>query len=171
MVVSSEGRTPKTRWESPPAPDALTAVIDSLHLEGKLFCRIELSAPWGLALARGELAHFHVMERGGCWLKVPGGAAAVSLAAGDLVVIPHGTGHSLADSPDTPPVPLWTRTAWAGGGRRAMDEDRGRRATVMRRVLQADAAMRRSRWTAGGISALVVPPYPRTSPCRVGSPR
>jgi AraC-like DNA-binding protein len=105
-MVGRDGPPRKTHWESPPAPDALTAVVDTLGLQGRLYCRIELSAPWGMALPRDEHARFHVIERGSCLLKVQSSAKPVALTAGDLVVVPHGTGHSLVDAPDTPPVPL-----------------------------------------------------------------
>jgi AraC-like DNA-binding protein len=104
--VTKAGPPKKTHWESPPAPDALTAVVDTLGLRGRLYCRIELSAPWGMALPRDEFARFHVVERGDCWLKVPGSAKPVALTGGDLVVVPHGSGHSLVDAPDTTPVPV-----------------------------------------------------------------
>jgi AraC-like DNA-binding protein len=105
-MVGMDGPPKETHWESPPVQDALTAVVDSLGMRGRLFCRIELSAPWGMAFPRNQLARFHVIERGSCWLKVQGSAQPVTLASGDLVVVPHGNGHSLVDSPDTPPVPL-----------------------------------------------------------------
>ncbi|GAB3742053.1 AraC family transcriptional regulator [Amycolatopsis oliviviridis] len=46
---------------------------------------------------------FRVVVRGSCVL-VPAGAAPVPLAAGDVVLLPHGRGHVLADSPATPPT-------------------------------------------------------------------
>jgi AraC-like DNA-binding protein len=116
-MATKDGPREKTHWESPPVPDALTAVVDSLGLRGRLFCRLELSAPWGMALPRNELPRFHVIERGSCWLKVQGSAQPVTLESGDLVLVPHGNGHSLVDSPGTPPVPLSkiVRTKTTGG--------------------------------------------------------
>lgn len=46
---------------------------------------------------------FRVVVRGGCVL-VPAGAEPVRLVAGDVVLLPHGRGHVLADSPATPPA-------------------------------------------------------------------
>ncbi|MBI0293607.1 AraC family transcriptional regulator [Streptomyces sp. PRKS01-29] len=43
-------------------------------------------------------AGFHVVLEGGCWL-LPDGGDPVSLGVGDAVLLPHGTGHALADSP------------------------------------------------------------------------
>lgn len=46
---------------------------------------------------------FRVVVRGDCVL-VPAGAAPVRLDTGDVVLLPHGRGHVLADSPATPPA-------------------------------------------------------------------
>jgi AraC-like DNA-binding protein len=58
-----------------------------------------------MALKRSDYAHFHVIERGGAWLRIEG-EEPVALAGGDLVVVPHGTGHTLADSLGTTARPL-----------------------------------------------------------------
>jgi AraC-like DNA-binding protein len=77
--------------------DVLTSVMDAVRLRSRVFCRSELKAPWGMALKRSDDAHFHVIERGGAWLRVAG-REPLALAGGDLVVVPHGTGHTLTDS-------------------------------------------------------------------------
>jgi AraC-like DNA-binding protein len=87
------------------ASDVLTTVMDAVRLRSRVFCRSELKAPWGLALARSDYAHFHVIERGGAWLRIEG-QEPVALAGGDLVVVPHGTGHTLTDSLATKARPL-----------------------------------------------------------------
>jgi AraC-like DNA-binding protein len=46
---------------------------------------------------------FRVVVQGSCVL-LPAGAAPVRLGAGDVVLLPHGRGHVLADSPATPPT-------------------------------------------------------------------
>lgn len=72
-------------------------------------CRARLHAPWGIALAAIDGAAFHVVCRGRCWLLVDdpdGPARALALEPGDLVVLPHGPAHVLADDPATRPAPL-----------------------------------------------------------------
>jgi AraC-like DNA-binding protein len=91
-------------WTSD-AADVLTTVMDALRLRSRVFCRSELAAPWGMTLRRSDYAHFHVVERGGAWLRVAG-EAPLALAAGDLVVVPHGAGHALSDSPERATRPL-----------------------------------------------------------------
>jgi AraC-like DNA-binding protein len=86
--------------------DVLTEVLGTLGLEGRVFCRAELSAPWSLALPASGGAHFHVLERGAGWVRVDGASAPIALARGDLVIVPHGGGHVLCDHLETPPVRL-----------------------------------------------------------------
>jgi len=75
------------------------SVIDALRVRGRVYCRTEMAAPWGIACPRGEAAHFHIIEQGPCWLRVEGSRQAVQLTTGDLVLLPHGNGHALSDAP------------------------------------------------------------------------
>lgn len=61
--------------------------------------RMTLTGSWCARFAPYDGAGFHIVLRGGCWLLPDGGGAPVALAAGDAVLLPHGTGHVLADSP------------------------------------------------------------------------
>jgi AraC-like DNA-binding protein len=97
-------------------PDVLTDVMASLRLRGRLFCRSELSAPWSLALPASELAHFHAIERGGGWVRLDGEERSHPLAAGDLIVLPHGRGYTLSDGPKAAAVPLASLVQEPGSG-------------------------------------------------------
>jgi AraC-like DNA-binding protein len=79
--------------------------MDAVRLRSRVFCRSELRAPWGISLPSSAYAHFHVIERGGAWLRVDA-QPPVALAGGDLVVVPRGTGHTLTDSLATKARPL-----------------------------------------------------------------
>jgi AraC-like DNA-binding protein len=87
-------------------PDALTDVLDMLKPRGRVFCCSELSAPWAMSLPADGYVRIHVIERGGAWLRVEDAKQVTPLASGDLVIVPHGNGHILADSPKTRPVPI-----------------------------------------------------------------
>jgi len=102
--ASLSNRPTPTVWRAE-ATDVLTTVMDAVRLRSRVFCRSELRAPWGMALGRSDYAHFHVIERGGAWLRIEG-QDPVALAGGDLVVVPHGTGHTLTDSLATKARPL-----------------------------------------------------------------
>lgn len=101
--------------------DVLADVLDSLKLRGRFFCQTELSAPWSLGFDAGFFAHFHVVERGTCWLQINGASDPVANKEGDLVVvIPRGQGYQLSDRPGAPPVPLTALIGDSQGGLRAV---------------------------------------------------
>jgi AraC-like DNA-binding protein len=85
--------------DSGPGVDPLTTVLQDLRLSGSFYCRSELGGPWGLRLPPRELAAFHFVAEGACFLRRTG-AAPLRLEAGDFVLLPRGHGHSLADTPD-----------------------------------------------------------------------
>src|SRR5262245_7856144 len=87
-------------------PDALTDVLDMLKPRGRVFCCSELTAPWAMSLPADGWVRFHVIERGGAWLIMEDARLVTPLASGDLVIVPHGNGHVLADSTKTKPVPI-----------------------------------------------------------------
>jgi AraC-like DNA-binding protein len=100
--------------------DVLADVLDSMKLRGRLFCRCELSAPWALAFASGDFSHFHVIERGRCWLRLDGDADPLSLADGDLLLLPRGRGYQLSDDLKTTPIPITDLVGSSQGGLRAV---------------------------------------------------
>jgi len=100
--------------------DVLADVLDSLKLRGRIFCRCELSAPWALAFASGDFAHFHVIERGTCWLRLAGHPDAIGLEEGELLLITRGHAYQLSDTPATPPIPLSDLIGKGQGGLRAV---------------------------------------------------
>ncbi len=88
--------------------DALASLLETVHLSGSLYFRSELGAPWGMEIPGSDTAQFHVIRRGRCWL-LPAGTSEfepLRLEAGDIVVLPHGSTHILADEPDTSIVSL-----------------------------------------------------------------
>lgn len=85
--------------------DVLSEVLDAVHLGSVLSSRNELRAPW--ALHAGQTSHragFHVVVSGHCWARVDGSDTPVALGPGDIVLFPHGSGHTLGDTPQTPAV-------------------------------------------------------------------
>ena len=80
--------------------DVLTQVLDAVHLGSAFSSRLELKAPWALHFGMIEhRAGFHVVVAGRCRMWLDGERDPVELAAGDVVVLPHGNGHTLADGP------------------------------------------------------------------------
>ena len=72
---------------------ALGEALRHVRMSGIFYCPSELTEPWGLELpAMEHCLWFHVVLSGGCTVAVPGDDQ-VAVAAGDLVLVPHGTGH------------------------------------------------------------------------------
>jgi len=86
--------------------DLLTTVLNSLQFKGRCLCYSEFTAPWALKLPASDFAHFHVCERGEAWIQVEGVKQPVLMAAGDLVILPHGTAHVIQDDSKSKAVAL-----------------------------------------------------------------
>ncbi|MDQ8201740.1 AraC family transcriptional regulator [Pelagicoccus sp. SDUM812003] len=90
----------------PLAFDPIGEALHALRMSGAFYCRSDLSAPWGVELpAMPEHLMFHVLTKGNCSLEVDG--EMVRLAEGDVVLVPHGTGHTLRGEPEDQAVPLF----------------------------------------------------------------
>ena len=87
-------------------------LVESVEIAGPGFINFHLS---------GEAFHRElggIIDRGSGWLiQDTDGAIPIPLVSGDLVVLPHGRGHSLVDSPETIPTPLEeVKASRAAGG-------------------------------------------------------
>lgn len=79
--------------------DVLSDAIAAMRLGQPSSSRLRYgNHSWCTRLDPYDGAGFHVVLRGSCWV-LPDGGAPVSLGPGDAVLLPHGTGHVLADSP------------------------------------------------------------------------
>ena len=78
--------------------DPLSEILQDLRLVGAAYGRCKLSSPWGIEFAAQKEARFHFVAEGACWLR-RGKQQPIPLHAGDAVLLPHGTGHSLSHSP------------------------------------------------------------------------
>jgi AraC-like DNA-binding protein len=85
-------------------PDVLGQILDRSRLNGQLYCRTVARAPWGLRFpARPEVA-LHLCVAGTCLLFQ--GAERIAVGPGDVLLLPHGDGHAMADSVRSPRRPL-----------------------------------------------------------------
>ena len=87
--------------------DALSEALKSVHMTGAIFYRAECRRPWGFAvpaletyapiLAPGteRLVSYHLVTEGPALVRFAG--AEVSLAPGDLLIMPHGNPHLLSN--------------------------------------------------------------------------
>ena len=97
--------------------DPLSDVLRSVRLRGVVFYQLSLPGQWaveappmadmaGLLFPGAEhVMEYHVMTRGSGWAVVAG-QAPVRLAAGDVVILPHGDGHVMSSAPELRPAPV-----------------------------------------------------------------
>jgi AraC-like DNA-binding protein len=81
--------------------DVVSDAISAVRLGQPSSNRLRVGGSWCTRLAPYDGAGFHVALTGGCWL-LPDGGEPVLLGPGDAVLLPHGTGHVIADSPADP---------------------------------------------------------------------
>jgi len=98
----------------------LTDVLDSLKLKGRIFCRSELTSPWAIGFASGAFSHFHIIERGACWLRLHGKRDVLLNEEGDLLLVKQGRDYQLSDEPGTSAVPLQQIARTSGYGLHAL---------------------------------------------------
>jgi len=90
--------------------DALSDVLRAVRLTGAIFFDIRASEPWVAETPQGKsivgkmfpgaehLITYHVITQGSCWACIPG-EPPMQLAAGDIMVLPHGDTHVLSSAP------------------------------------------------------------------------
>ncbi|RYG14638.1 MAG: AraC family transcriptional regulator [Burkholderiales bacterium] len=88
-------------------PDPLTRILLGLRLDGVEYGRCLMHAPWAISFGPQPAARFHFVATGNCWLHTPQGAW-LELKAGDAVLLPRGTTHTMASSPEVPAVDVAT---------------------------------------------------------------
>lgn len=88
-----------------PEPDAVSEVLRSLAVRSTVFCLSELRAPWAFRVDGEPVPKFHLVLEGAALLAC-GDGPPLALAAGDLVVLPRGATHTLADDRATPAIAL-----------------------------------------------------------------
>jgi len=83
--------------------DRVTALLGSLAVRSSVYCLSELDAPWGFEVDGANVAKFHLVLDGSCWLQADG-QQPLQLGPGDLVILPLGDRHAITDdlrAPDT----------------------------------------------------------------------
>jgi AraC-like DNA-binding protein len=81
--------------------DPLSDVVTAMRIGEPHSARVTHRAPFGWQLPAVDAAGFHVVLAGTCWFLPPTGDPIV-LRPGDIVFLPGGCPHALADDPATP---------------------------------------------------------------------
>jgi AraC-like DNA-binding protein len=97
--------------------DALSEVLQAIHLDGAVYLNAEFTAPWcvqseyGVRTAAGHLprseqiAFFHVLVEGTCRARLVEGGDTLDLKAGDILLFPHDRPHLLGSDVSLTPSP------------------------------------------------------------------
>lgn len=109
-VVEYRRRVDLTR-----SPDVLGQILDRSRLRGQLYCRTDARAPWGLTFPARPEAMLHLVTAGTCCLLQ--GSDRVQLGPGDVVLLPRGDVHALADTARSPRLRLDDWLARRGTGK------------------------------------------------------
>ncbi len=78
--------------------DVVSDICRSIRLEGSVFFRSDLSAPWGIQLPEAHEPRFHVVLEGSMWYQTDQMPEPEQMNAGDIIIIPEGEWHWVADS-------------------------------------------------------------------------
>ncbi|WNO09945.1 AraC family transcriptional regulator [Teredinibacter sp. KSP-S5-2] len=89
----------REHMDIPSFSDPLGEALHQLRLTGCLYCRSDLTAPWGVEFPEFEhCMMFHIVTAGSCLLEIPG-ESTHQLRSGSMALVPHGKGHKIL-SPD-----------------------------------------------------------------------
>lgn len=94
-----------TMGYQPAENDLLSEVLRDLRLAHARYGRSELTAPWGIAVPFREGVRFHAMLEGQCWIQAKS-LPPLLLECGDVLLLPHGTEHTMSDRPKGRALPL-----------------------------------------------------------------
>lgn len=86
--------------------DVLTETLTDFGMAGVFYAVSELGAPWGIEIPPlPGMIVFHLVTEGELVLVVDG--ETTTMRAGDIVLVPHGTGHAVVDAVDSHATPLF----------------------------------------------------------------
>jgi len=84
--------------------DVLGDILETLRFRGSVFFRSDLAAPWGMSLSEMGIPRFHIMLSGECFVGSDAHDA-VKAEEADIIMLPNGDSHWIADKPDRKLVP------------------------------------------------------------------
>jgi len=79
--------------------DVLSDILKSLRFDSSVYFRSGFCSPWGMEMKKQEVAEFHIVVRGHCWLYMDHFDEPKALTGGDIVVFPSGDAHWISDDP------------------------------------------------------------------------
>ncbi|WP_332691362.1 AraC family transcriptional regulator [Devosia sp.] len=96
-----------SHFKPAPLSDPLGEVLHMLHLTGTLYCRAEMTSPWGIVMPQLiDSMMFVIVTAGHGWL-VMDGHEPLLVGQGSMVLLPHGHSYRLLSAPDAGAMPLF----------------------------------------------------------------
>jgi AraC-like DNA-binding protein len=87
--------------------DELSVLLEQINVRSVVYCLSDLGAPWGLRVDGSATAKFHLVLDGRATLTLDEpDVPPTELSAGELALLPHGSGHLIQDDRDSPARPL-----------------------------------------------------------------
>lgn len=80
-------------------------ILRTIRVDGSLFFHSELDAPWGILLPSSNEPKIHIALYGECMVQSAAMNAPVRLQHGDVIFLPDGAEHWIADSVNSPRSP------------------------------------------------------------------
>jgi AraC-like DNA-binding protein len=105
MPLNLNIMTIRPKLDAGTGQDTLTEILLGLRLDGVEYGRCVMREPWAVAFPPKREASFHFVAQGHCWLRTQT-SDWLRLNPGDAVLLPHGTPHVMASSPDVPAVEI-----------------------------------------------------------------
>ncbi len=85
--------------------DVLGDVLETMRFRGSIFFRSQLASPWGMELKAVMSPRFHIALHGDCVIGAGEDETLIQLKHMDVVLLPHGNMHWIADQPGRELVP------------------------------------------------------------------
>ncbi len=96
--------------------DALTDILRSVRMEGSVFSRASLSAPFGVESGDMSRGVFHAVVQGSPWAQLAEGGDPIELGPGDVIVFPFGDNHLITHAPGSDHRPIGELTSIDSSG-------------------------------------------------------
>ncbi len=95
-----------------PPKDWLSRLLEIMTVTGQLDVRCAYGSPWRIVYEESQLGEipYHVVLNGSAILEGPASTTPVALQAGDMVLLPHGSAHTLHDGSGRLAVPARVRS-------------------------------------------------------------
>ena len=81
--------------------DLLSQLFTSVRLAGTVYFQHDFHAPWGMCMDDTEVAQFHLVVSGKCYLHSDALGKNIWLEPSDKILFLKGTAHELSDAPQS----------------------------------------------------------------------